>query len=147
DLARRASKAYAFELGVADPGFIQFGYWDSLHKGLLAADKLLLDLRRLQTEHLNKNKRELELVKHVSLLQLDPGALITLRKTGQCIFSLPESLFDSDQPGHYYRRLKSVSVTLPCVTGPYTSVNATLSLVSNSTRVSGELLAGKTGAE
>jgi hypothetical protein len=134
DLARRASKAYSFELGLPDPGFIQFGYWDSLHKGLVTGDKLLLDLRRLQTEHLNRNKREFELTKHISLLQLDPVALVTLRKTGECFFNLPESLFDLDQPGHYYRRLKSVGVTLPCVTGPYTSVNATLTLQSHTVR-------------
>lgn len=32
------------------------------------------------------------------------------------------------------RRLKSVSVTLPCVTGPYTGINATLTLVTHATR-------------
>jgi hypothetical protein len=142
DLAKRASKAYSFELGVADPGFIQFGYWDSLHKGLVAGDKLLLDLRRLQAEHLNKNTRELELTKHVSLLQLDPQALIRLRETGSCDITLPEALFDADQPGHFYRRLKAVSVTLPCVTGPYTSVNATLTLLDHSIRNSTSLEGG-----
>ena len=137
DLAKRASKAYAFELG-ADPGYIQFGYWDSLHKGLHAGDKLLLDLRRLHAEYLDKNRRQLELVKHVSLLELDPMALIRLKQTGQCFINLPESVFDLDQPGHYLRRLKTVSVTLPCVTGPYTSVNATLTLVSHAVRHASE---------
>lgn len=134
DLARRAAKSYAFELGTNDPGFIQFGTWDSLHKGLNAGDKLLLDLRRLQTEHMLRNHRELELTKHVSLLQLDPLALVKLRQTGECFINLPESLFDLDQPGHYLRRLKTVSVTLPCVTGPYTGVNATLTLLGHATR-------------
>ncbi|HEX8109188.1 MAG TPA: neuraminidase-like domain-containing protein [Kofleriaceae bacterium] len=136
DLAKRASKAYSFELGQPDPGFIQFGYWDSLHQGLVAGDKLLLDLRRLQAAHLNNNTRELELTKHVSLLQLDPEQLVRLRETGSCDFILPESLFDLDQPGHFYRRLKTVSVTLPCVTGPYHGVNATLTLVGHSIRTS-----------
>jgi hypothetical protein len=134
DLAKRASKAYTFELGQPDPGFIQFGYWDSLHKGLVAGDKLLLDLRRLQAAHLNNNTRELELIKHVSLLRLDPQALVRLRETGSCDITLPEALFDADQPGHLYRRLKSLSVTLPCVTGPYTSVNATLTQLDHSVR-------------
>ncbi len=134
DLARRAGKSFAFELGTDDPGFIQFGTWDSLHKGLHAGDKLLLDLRRLQTEHMNRNHRELELTKHVSLLQLDPLALVKLRQTGECFINLPESVFDLDQPGHYLRRLKTVSVTLPCVTGPYTGINATLTLLSHATR-------------
>ena len=39
-------------------------------------------------------------------------------------------MFDSDQPGQYFRRLRSVALTIPCVSGPYTSVNATLSLGS-----------------
>ncbi|MGH8490981.1 MAG: hypothetical protein ACREXS_19475 [Gammaproteobacteria bacterium] len=134
DLAKRASKSYAFELGTTDPRFIQFGYWDNLYKGLHAGDKLLLDLRRLQAEHLNRNRRELELTKHVSLIQLDPAALIKLRQAGECFINLPESLFDLDQPGHYLRRLKSVSVTLPCVTAPYTGINATLTLVTHATR-------------
>jgi receptor-binding and translocation channel-forming TcA subunit of Tc toxin/ABC toxin-like protein/neuraminidase-like protein/putative peptidoglycan binding protein len=134
DLAKRASKAYSFELGQPDPGFIQFGYWDSLHNGLVAGDKLLLDLRRLQAAHLNNNTRELEITKHVSLLQLEPEQLVRLRETGSCDFTLPESLFDLDQPGHFYRRLKTVSVTLPCVTGPYNGVNGTLMLSGHSIR-------------
>src|SRR5262249_912483 len=56
------------------------------------------------------------------------------RQTGQCFINLPESLFDLDYPGHYMRRLKSVSVTLPCVTGPLTTINATLTLLTNATR-------------
>src|SRR6185436_17598906 len=100
DLAKRASKAYAFELGTDDPGYIQFGYWDSLRKGLYAGDKLLLDLRRLQAEHMTRNRREFELIKHVSLAQTDPVALVKLRQTGECFINLPESLFDLDQPGH-----------------------------------------------
>jgi hypothetical protein len=48
---------------------------------------------------------------------------------------LPESLFDADYPGHYMRRLKSVSLTIPCVVGPYTSINCTLTLLKNQTRV------------
>ena len=37
--ARRAR--VRFELGVADSSFIQFGYWDSLKKGLLAGERLV----------------------------------------------------------------------------------------------------------
>jgi hypothetical protein len=39
---------------------------------------------------------------------------------------LDETLFDSDYPGHYFRRLRLVALTVPCVTGPYTGLNATL---------------------
>ena len=33
------------------------------------------------------------------------------------------------------RRIKSVSLTIPCVVGPYTSINCTLTLLSNKTRI------------
>lgn len=136
DLAKRAERTYRHEIGVQDSGFIQFGYWDSLKNGLLAGEQLTLDLKRLDAAYLNQNKREYELTKHVSLLQVDPEALLTLRATGLCTVLLPEELFDMDGPGHYFRRIKTVAVSIPCVTGPYTSVNCTLTLLTNSIRKS-----------
>ena len=47
---------------------------------------------------------------------------------------LPESLFDMDGPGHYFRRIKSVALSIPCVSGPYASVNCTLSLLKSGIR-------------
>jgi Tc toxin complex TcA C-terminal TcB-binding domain len=134
DLAKRASKAYAYELGTDDPAFIQFGYWDSLRKGLSAGDKLMLDLRRMQAEFLKLNTREYEITKQVSLATIDPMALVKLRQTGECFIDLPEALFDFDYPGHYFRRIRNVSITLPCVSGPYTGVHATLTLLSHAVR-------------
>ena len=80
------------------------------------------------------NQREYELTKHVSLLQVDPLALIQLRTTGRCTVRLPEALFDMDGPGHYFRRIKTVALSIPCVTGPYASVNCTLTLLKSSIR-------------
>ena len=65
---------------------------------------------------------------------VDPLALVRLRATGVCDFEIPEAAYDMDHPGHYFRRLKSVSVSLPCIAGPHTSVSAKLSLVSNKYR-------------
>ncbi|MEL7314848.1 MAG: hypothetical protein AAFN08_07845 [Cyanobacteria bacterium J06559_3] len=48
--------------------------------------------------------------------------------------NISEFLFDLDHPGHYMRRIKSVSLTIPCVTGPYTSVSCTLTLMGNRVR-------------
>jgi len=39
-----------------------------------------------------------------------------------------------DFPGHYFRRLKSVSISIPCIAGPYTSVSATLTSTRSSYR-------------
>ncbi|PWB49644.1 MAG: hypothetical protein C3F06_13815 [Candidatus Methanoperedenaceae archaeon] len=140
DVAKRTERAYRYELGLEDSNFIQFGYWDSLKKGLLAGEKLHYDLKRMEVTYLDQNKREYEITKHVSLALLDPVALIKLKETGECFMDLPEALFDLDYPGHYMRRIKSASLTIPCVTGPYTSVNCTLTLLKNSVRRKGTLL-------
>jgi len=134
DLAKRAERAYRFELGLADSNFIQFGYWDSLRKGLLAGERLSYDLKRMEAAYLDLNRREYELTRQISLLLTDPVALLRLKETGECFVDLPEALFDLDFPGHYLRRIKSMSLTIPCVTGPYTGIHATLTLVQNSVR-------------
>ncbi|MBK9227460.1 MAG: hypothetical protein IPL67_10510 [Ignavibacteria bacterium] len=85
--------------------------------------------KRMETSYLDKNKREYELTKHVSLAMLDPLALVRLRATGVCDFDIPEALYDIDHAGHYFRRIKSVSISIPCIAGPYTSISAKLSLV------------------
>lgn len=134
DVAKRSERAFRFELGLNDSNFIQFGYWDSLKKGLLAGERLSHDLKRMEVAYLDQNKREYELTKHISIALLDPISLIKLKETGRCFVNLDESLFDMDYPGHYMRRIKSVALTIPCVTGPYTSLNCTLTLLKNSLR-------------
>jgi len=135
DLAKRAERCFRFELGLQGSSYISFGYWDSLKKGPLSGGKLQYDLRRLETAYLDQNRREFELTKHVSLALLDPLALVKLRETGRCFFRLPEEIFDLDFPGHYFRRMKSVSLTLPCVVGPYITTSCTLRLLKNSIRI------------
>jgi hypothetical protein len=141
DLAKRAERAFQFERSSTE-GFVQFGYWDSLKKGLMAGEKLYHDLKRIDLAYLDQNRRELEITKHVSLALAAPDQLVRLRQTGECTVHLDEVLFDLDYPGHYLRRLKSVAISIPAVTGPYTSVNCTLTLVSNSVRRSAELGGG-----
>ncbi len=134
EMAKKAEKAYRLELGLPDTTFIKYGFWDSTKEGLMAGDKLHLALRQMENSYINNNKREMELTKHISLKMLNPEALIRLREVGSCEITIPEVLFDLDHPGHYFRRIKSVSITVPCVVGPYTSVNAKLTLMKNSTR-------------
>jgi hypothetical protein len=134
DVAKRAERTYRHELGLNDSDFIQFGYWDSLKKGLLSGEQLHQDIKRMEVAYLDKNRREYEITKHVSLLQVDPLALVQLRTTGSCEASLPEELFDIEGPGHYFRRIKNVAITIPCVTGPYAGVNCKLTLLKSSIR-------------
>jgi hypothetical protein len=135
DLAKKAEICYRYELGISNTSFIQFGYWDSLKKGLLSGDKLQYDLRRMDISYLEHNKRDFELTKHISLALLDPVALMNLRTNGKCTVTVPETLFDFDYPGHYFRRIKTVSLSIPCVAGPYITINCTLRLKWHATRI------------
>ena len=138
DLAKRAEACFVFER-MPDlsnyTSFVQFGYWDSLKKGLLSGERLYQDLKRLEIAYLDQNQRDYEITKSISLLMLDPMALINLKETGQCTVQFPEAFFDMDYPGHYLRRIKSLGMTIPCVVGPYTSVNCILTLASHKIRV------------
>ena len=133
DIARKAERALQHELGNPQLNYLQFGYLAG-KEGLLAGEKLYLDVKRMEMAYHELNQHELELTKHVSVLQVDPLALVQLRTTGRCTLRLPESLFDMDGPGHYFRRIKTVAVSIPCVTGPYASVNCTLTLLKSSIR-------------
>ncbi|MGG5890093.1 hypothetical protein ACLF3G_23465 [Falsiroseomonas sp. HC035] len=141
DVARKAERAFQHELGDRSARFIDGGYAAG-REGLLAGERLLLDVRRMESGYHDANRRELEMVRHVSLRQLDPLALVALRTAGACTVRVPEEFFDLDAPGQYFRRIRSVAVTIPCVLGPYASVRCRLTLVRSSIRVSPNLLDG-----
>jgi len=89
----------------------------------------------MEKAYLNENVREYGLNRPISLFHHFPDALLQLKATGYCELELPEVLFDLDYPGHYMRRIKSVTLTIPCVVGPYMGVHCRLTLLSSSTRV------------
>lgn len=136
DLAKKTEKAYQFETGDTASTFIQFGYWDNLRKGLLAGEQLYFALKSLEKAYLEQDQRYYEITKNISLAMLDPNALISLIEKGSCTFTLPEFIFDMDFPGHFMRRIKTVSITIPCVAGPYTSINCILTQLNNKIRTS-----------
>lgn len=140
DLALQAEKAYQMEMGVETSNYIQYGRWDSLKKGLLSGEKLFADLKEMEIAYMQRNTRKPELTKTISLKMLNPLALLQLKTQGACEFNIPEYIFDLDHPGHYFRRIKSVSVSIPCIAGPYTGVNTKLSLLSNETRKNTQLV-------
>lgn len=139
DLAKKAEQCFQYELGIDSSSYISFGYWNSLKKGLLAGEKLFYDINRMESAYLELNKRQYELTKPISLSQLDPVALMTLKETGECFVNLPETLFDMDYPGHFFRRIKSVGITIPAVVGPNTSISCTLTLLDDSIRKTAEI--------
>ena len=142
DMSKRAEKCFQHERGDPTATFIQFGYWDSLKKGLLAGERLGNDIRRMDAAYLEQNTRDFEITKNISLSQVFPLSLLALKEAGSCNIVLPEWLYDMDYPGHYFRRLKSVSLSIPCVVGPYTSINCTLSLTNHGIRVRKDVAAG-----
>jgi len=134
DLAKKAEKTYCFERGVSTVSFIQSGYFDAGREGLLAGEQLYVGLKQLEAAYQNERGHDYEITKLISLSQINPLAVIQLRETGKCEFIVPEVFFDMDYPGHYKRRIKSVSISIPCIAGPYTGINATLRLLENKFR-------------
>jgi hypothetical protein len=133
DLAKRAESAAELELPQVTESFIGSSYLAGI-EGLLAGEKLYLDLKRLELAYLDANTREFELVKHVSLKEWFPIELLKLRSDGKCEISIPEAMFNLDCPGHNFRRIKNVAVSIPCVLGPYASMNCSLTLCSSYVR-------------
>jgi hypothetical protein len=134
-LVLEAQRQLNFQLGYSKRHFLSCEGWNDLREGLLAGDHLQLALQRMETEYLECNRREYELTKHISLALHFPLQFLRLKITGCCEIEIPEWMFDMDYPGHYMRRIKNVSLTIPCVTGPYTGVHCRLTLLSSQTRV------------
>jgi peptidoglycan hydrolase-like protein with peptidoglycan-binding domain len=131
DMARRAERAYRFEVGDNTTApIITFGYWDSLKQGLLVGDRLINDLRRLEATALERNRRRLQATTHISLASLMPDKLLELKTTGTTSIEVSEWILARENPGWINQRIVSVAVTAPCVAGPYTGVHAGLALTS-----------------
>ena len=133
-VARLAEQAYRFERGDDAAELIGSNHWEASKAGLLAGERLLIDLQNLERRFLETNYRSMEINQAFSLTQINPAALIPLKETGTCQFEIPEIFFDMFYPGHYRRRIKAVRLTIPCITGPYTNVSATLTLLSSKLR-------------
>jgi hypothetical protein len=132
-MAKRAQRCMEYELGIS-ANTIQYGQWDSSRAGFLAGERLSLQLKQLENKYIENNKRDLEISKNISLALLDPLALEELKMKGFCTIEIPEVLFGLDFPGHYNRRIKTISISIPCIAGAQTSVSATLSLTDHAIR-------------
>ncbi|SEW52794.1 Tc toxin subunit A-related protein [Chitinophaga arvensicola] len=127
---------YQYELNNSDT-FITYNYWDSLRKGLLSGEGLQLSLQQMETSYLNHNSRSLEIEKTISLRQTYPQEFLKFiwghnnGEQGVFNFTLSERMFDFDYPGHYCRKIASISISLPAIVGPYQNLNATLTQNSN----------------
>ncbi len=130
DLARQAQRAFQLELGRTE-SYVEFGDWDSSRSGLLAGEMLSGQLRALEAAYMRFNTREFELTRSISLRLLAPEQLVALWSTGKAEFVLPPWLLATifrDDMTLYAMRIKSVALSLPCVTGPHVAANVKLSL-------------------
>ena len=128
-----------------DKHFIQTQHWTHQYRGFSAGEALKQNLLSMSNAYLTHNERLLEITKTVSLRHLhsqDPVATrdmpwaalkADLVKTGALTFELTLKLFDDDYPGHYLRRIKHVSVSLPATLGPYEDIKAILTQTANTT--------------
>lgn len=137
DFALQAQQAFEFErYGTTfNTNFITSDNWNNEKIGLLAGERLMLQLLQLEKEYIDTDKRKIEITQHFSMLQIAPDKLLKLKTTGECAdFSIPEAAFDLTYPGYFRRIVKSVRLTIPCIAGPYTNIGATLTLGNNKIR-------------
>lgn len=132
-MATLAEQAYRYERP-DDVNLLSGDYWSADNAGLLAGERLQVDLQQLEQRFIETNYRTLEVEQSFSLALFNPSALLALRLNGNCSFSVPEVFFDLAYPGQYRRRIKAVRLTLPCVIGPYSSVGATLTMTASRIR-------------
>jgi len=137
-IARLAEQAYRYERDDNNT-FIDGTYFESSRAGLLAGERLQMALQTMERRYLETNYRKNEIDQAFSLTQIDPAALLLLKQTGTCDFSIPEVFFDLFYPGQYRRKIQSVRLTIPSITGPYTNVSATLSLTGSQIRMEANL--------
>jgi len=126
-IAKQAQAAYKKELGI-DPQLIENNNWDGSKKGLLAGEKLGLQLKSLEDAYLKEDTRRFELNKSISLRLLDPQALVNLIEHQYCEVFLESTLFDLDFRGKKLTdtMIKTLSVSIPSVTGPHVSTHLKL---------------------
>jgi hypothetical protein len=130
DTSRLAQRALQYEQSIEVPPVAST--WNDQRRGLTAAETLVLSLNRLEAAQVSANsRRRYEITRTISLASIDPVAFLNFMETGEAIFDFSERLFDSDFPGQYMRRIKTISVTIPAVVGPYQNVSAILTQSAN----------------
>ncbi|QHI38699.1 hypothetical protein IMCC3317_40930 [Kordia antarctica] len=127
EMAKQAQRAMNKELSI-DLSIIDFGHWNSSRKGLLAGEKLSMQLKELDNAYIKNDKRRFELSKDISLKLLDPGALVHLIQHKYCKVKLEEELLNLVFKSRNLTgmQIKSIGISIPCVTGSQISTNVKL---------------------
>ncbi len=137
-LCLAAEACWQYEVANFDTRFIHPGAWHATYRGLGAGELLKMNLLKMHAEYLRRHERELEIRKTVSLRELKRQIPTSINKEwphihadlkkGTYEFELTQQLFEDDYKDqqHYLRRIKTISVSLPAVIGPYENIRATL---------------------
>lgn len=137
-----AEASWQYETGQYEMNFIESGLWNDLYQGLLVGEQLKLGLQRMDQAWLKYHVRRLEVVKTVSVKSLlSDAAWERGKSTGSFTFLLDADMYLYDYPTHIDRRIKTVSVSLPALLGPYQDVRATLTQLSNTVNSTADLQA------
>ena len=148
-LCLAAEACWQYEIADFNTRFVQPGAWHTTYRGLGAGELLTLNLLKMHTEYLRRHERELEIRKTVSLRQLkrktktgsinkEWSGIQADLKNGKYEFELTHELFENDyrDQQHYLRRIKTISVSLPAIVGPYENIRATLTQTASKVFVS-----------
>ncbi|MBX8512477.1 toxin [Pseudomonas cichorii] len=149
-LCLAAQACWQYEIADYATTFIKPAAWKDAWRGLTAGESLKLNLLRMDAAYLARNDRKQEIVKTVSVKQLpvsneeDPSinlgwdaVLARLADENIAEFEITQAMLDADYPGHYLRRIKRVSVSLPVTLGPYQDIRATLTQTYNAVQING----------
>ena len=150
EVAKMAERAYLFEIeGKTKPlySFIKPSYWDGFRKGLLAPEKILLDLRQMEKAYLENDKHRIEITRPILLFEnLDnpvyngsdfpDGQHIEVAKEPNIFkyhIKIHETLFGNDFANHQNRFVRDIRLQVISnnTVESYKCLNAELS-ISNS---------------
>lgn len=136
--ARLAQQQLAFDL-LQDLDVIRADYWtvpvegdasgtksEPDRRGLTGSARLLRDIDQLDGYVVSKTERRLQLTRMISLSAFAPGEFQRLKETGEMWFETRESDFDQEFPGHYFRRVHRVRVSVLALVPTARGIRATL---------------------
>jgi hypothetical protein len=146
EVAKMAEKAYHFEIDgeiKQIPEYMCGNYWENMYKGLLAPEKILLDLRRMEKAYLEKDEHELKITRPILLISdlsnvqnyEGPLSLTINSKTDSVLdfnIVIASNFFGADFNDVSNRRIKDVKlqVVIKDDSDNYNCLNAEVSLTS-----------------
>lgn len=144
--ARLAQQQLRFDL-LQDISLINSDYWtipvDSVspnsgsgatedRRGLTGSARLAKDIEALDQVALTSSQRKLQLTRTISLATLAPAEFQRFLDSGELWFEMREQDFDREFPGHYFRRINKVKVSLLALIPTAFGIRATLANIGPS---------------